>query len=133
MHPAGAAEREKSATVGMSAGLSGSGRKGQLAFRRDPLMLLAVALDAIHRITGVAIRLRHELAHLVRARHRSLQHPWHEYHGLPNQKLVLHGENPFGDGKSERMSPDIKIYGDAAPGLRARGMPLPVDSPLRIV
>jgi hypothetical protein len=109
MHSAARAEREKIATIVVNAGLSGSGRKGQLAFRRDPLMLFAVALDAIHRITGVAIRYRHEPKDLIRARHRSLQHPWHKYHGLPNEKLVLHGENPFGDGKNERKRP-IYLY-----------------------
>jgi hypothetical protein len=109
MHSADAAEREKSAAVVVNAELSSSSRKGQFAFRRDALVLFFVALDAIPRITDVAIRFRHKLAHFIRTRHRSLQHPWHKYHGLPNEKLVLHGENPFGDGKNERKRP-IYLY-----------------------
>jgi hypothetical protein len=110
---------------------SSSSRGRQFAFRRDALMLFVVALDAIHRIPAVPIRLRHEPEHLVRARHRRLQRSWHEDHGLPNNKLVLHGEYPFGDEKNERKRPISATYGDDTAELRAAAGA--VDSRLPIV
>jgi hypothetical protein len=110
----------------------GSNRKGQFAFCRDALMLFVVALDPIPRITDVPIGLRQQLANLVGAGHRSLKHPWQEYHGLPNQKLVLHGKIPSVMAKSGAWAQCRAICRDAAAELRARRMPVPVDSRLPI-